>query len=61
MTVHKLAGKPAPHEKLTNVPRLVSAYYTIPPIQKTHTSALALAPPVTGAHRPEIASTKITS
>ena len=24
----KLAGKPAPHELLVNIPRLVSAYYT---------------------------------
>jgi phosphoglucomutase len=28
MSVHKLAGKPAPRELLVNVPRLVSAYYT---------------------------------
>lgn len=27
MAVHPLAGKPAPHELLENVPRLVSAYY----------------------------------
>jgi phosphoglucomutase len=27
MTVHELAGKPAPRELLVNVPRLVSAYY----------------------------------
>jgi phosphoglucomutase len=26
--VHDLAGKPVPREKLTNIPRLVSAYYT---------------------------------
>lgn len=28
MTLHELAGKPAPLELLVNVPRLVSAYYT---------------------------------
>ena len=28
MTVHKLAGKPAPKSILANIPRLVSAYYT---------------------------------
>ncbi len=31
MTVHKLAGKPAPHELLVNVSRLISAYYTHKP------------------------------
>ncbi len=31
MTLHELAGKPAPREMLTNVPRLVSAYYTRQP------------------------------
>jgi phosphoglucomutase len=31
MTVHELAGKPAPREILVNVPRLVSAYYTLKP------------------------------
>jgi phosphoglucomutase len=28
MAIHELAGKPAPRELLTNIPRLVSAYYT---------------------------------
>lgn len=28
MEVHELAGKPVPRELLTNIPRLVSAYYT---------------------------------
>src|SRR5512136_87342 len=28
MSLHPLAGKPAPHEMLVNVPRLISAYYT---------------------------------
>lgn len=31
MAVHPLAGKPAPPELLINVPRLVSAFYTIEP------------------------------
>jgi len=29
--VNPLAGKPAPHELLVNIPRLVSAYYTLKP------------------------------
>ncbi len=31
MATHPLAGKPAPHTMLVNVPRLVSAYYTSSP------------------------------
>jgi phosphoglucomutase len=31
MSLHPLAGKPAPYEMLVNVPRLVSAYYTAEP------------------------------
>lgn len=31
MSLHLLAGKPAPQDVLTNVPRLVSAYYTYEP------------------------------
>jgi phosphoglucomutase len=31
MAIHELAGKPAPRELLVNVPRLVSAYYTLSP------------------------------
>ncbi len=31
MSLHPLAGKPAPYELLVNVPRLVSAYYTAEP------------------------------
>jgi phosphoglucomutase len=31
MNVHKLAGKPAPHELLVNIPRLLSAYYVNKP------------------------------
>lgn len=31
MAQHELAGKPAPYELLTNIPRLISAYYTYKP------------------------------
>lgn len=31
MTVHELAGKPAPYSILANIPRLVSEYYTVRP------------------------------
>ncbi|MGR3303542.1 MAG: phosphoglucomutase (alpha-D-glucose-1,6-bisphosphate-dependent) [Candidatus Scalindua sp.] len=31
MNVHELAGKPAPHELLANIPRLLSAYYVHKP------------------------------
>ncbi len=31
MSLHPLAGKPAPYEMLVNVPRLISAYYTAEP------------------------------
>ena len=31
MSIHPLAGKPAPYESLINVPRLISAYYTYQP------------------------------
>ena len=31
MSIHDLAGKPAPPESLVNIPRLVSAYYTDKP------------------------------
>lgn len=31
MTLHPLAGKPAPHSILVNIPRLVSGYYAIQP------------------------------
>jgi phosphoglucomutase len=31
MPIHPLAGQPAPHEILTNIPRLISNYYTIHP------------------------------
>ncbi len=31
MSIHPLAGKPAPRSMLTNIPRLISAYYAIHP------------------------------
>ncbi len=31
MAAHELAGKIAPTEMLTNIPRLVSSYYTLKP------------------------------
>jgi phosphoglucomutase len=31
MSLHELAGKPAPRSILANIPRLVSAYYTRTP------------------------------
>jgi phosphoglucomutase len=31
MSLHPFAGKPAPHEMLVNIPRLISAYYTQKP------------------------------
>ncbi|GEM47486.1 phosphoglucomutase (alpha-D-glucose-1,6-bisphosphate-dependent) [Deinococcus cellulosilyticus] len=31
MALHELAGKPAPHSILVNIPRLVSSYYTVKP------------------------------
>ena len=31
MSLHELAGKPAPRSLLANIPRLVSAYYTHTP------------------------------
>jgi phosphoglucomutase len=31
MSLHPLAGKPAPKDVLTNIPRLISAYYTLHP------------------------------
>src|SRR4030043_145209 len=31
MSVHELAGKPAPRSILANIPRLISAYYTHKP------------------------------
>ncbi|GGJ24137.1 phosphoglucomutase (alpha-D-glucose-1,6-bisphosphate-dependent) [Deinococcus roseus] len=34
MALHELAGKPAPHNILVNIPRLVSSYYTVKPDPK---------------------------
>ena len=34
MSIHPLAGKPAPLEALVNIPRLISAYYTLHPTAK---------------------------
>lgn len=34
MSIHPLAGKPAPRDLLINIPRLVAAYYTIQPDPK---------------------------
>ena len=31
MSLHPLAGKPAPRELLVKIPRLISAYYSEPP------------------------------
>ncbi len=31
MTLHELAGQPAPHELLVNIPQLMAAYYTHTP------------------------------
>lgn len=31
MAIHPLAGQPAPHELLTNIPRLITAYYAYQP------------------------------
>lgn len=31
MNLHPLAGKPAPYDLLVNIPRLISAYYTVEP------------------------------
>ena len=34
MAVHELAGKPAPHEMLVNIPRLIADYYAVHPEPK---------------------------
>jgi phosphoglucomutase len=34
MAVHELAGKPAPHEMLVNIPRLIADYYALHPEPK---------------------------
>jgi phosphoglucomutase len=48
MSVHPLAGKPAPREFLVNIPRLVSAYYTQAPDVSDHAQRVAFG---TSGHR----------
>ncbi len=48
MTIHPLAGKPAPLEMLINVPRLMSAYYTHRPDVTVSTERVAFG---TSGHR----------
>jgi len=48
MSLHPLAGKPAPHEMLINVPRLISAYYTTEPDPADPTQRVAFG---TSGHR----------
>ena len=61
MSVHELAGKPAPRSILANIPRLVSAYYTHTPDASDPAQRVAFG---TSGHRGsslETASTKGTS
>ena len=48
MPIHPLAGKPAPYEVLVNIPRLISAYYTIHPDPHNPAQAVAFG---TSGHR----------
>ncbi len=48
MSIHPLAGKPAPLESLTNIPRLISAYYTQHPEPGNPAQAVAFG---TSGHR----------
>jgi len=48
MALHELAGKPAPRSYLVNVPRLVSAYYTIAPDPRDPAQSVAFG---TSGHR----------
>ena len=48
MSIHPLAGKPAPLEALTNIPRLISAYYTQHPEPGNPAQAVAFG---TSGHR----------
>ena len=48
MSLHPLAGKPAPYELLVNVPRLISAYYTGEPDPADPTQRVAFG---TSGHR----------
>jgi phosphoglucomutase len=48
MALHPLAGKPAPHDLLINVPRLIAAYYTVHPDPANPAQAVAFG---TSGHR----------
>ncbi|MBI5565133.1 MAG: alpha-D-glucose phosphate-specific phosphoglucomutase [Chloroflexi bacterium] len=48
MSLHPLAGQPAPYERLVNIPRLMSAYYTHQPDPIVPTQAVAFG---TSGHR----------
>ncbi len=48
MSINELAGEPAPKEKLTNIPRLISAYYTLKPKPDNPTQQVAFG---TSGHR----------
>ena len=48
MPTHPLAGQPAPIEKLPNIPRIVSAYYTHKPDPETPAQQIAFG---TSGHR----------
>src|SRR5512136_512420 len=48
MTIHELAGKPAPRSLLVNIPRLVTAYYTQKPDVSDPTQRVAFG---TSGHR----------
>ncbi len=48
MPIHPLAGKPAPLEALVNIPRLISAYYTLHPDPQNSAQAVVFG---TSGHR----------
>src|SRR5690606_23403588 len=48
MALHPLAGQPAPPELLTNIPRLISSYYTEKPDPSDSTQRIAFG---TSGHR----------
>ncbi|MGV7976943.1 MAG: phosphoglucomutase (alpha-D-glucose-1,6-bisphosphate-dependent) [Anaerolineaceae bacterium] len=48
MPIHPLAGKPAPLEALVNIPRLISAYYTLHPNPQNSAQAVVFG---TSGHR----------
>ena len=58
MQQHPLAGKPVPRSLLTNIPQLVSAYYTRHPDPRDTSQQVAFG---TSGHRSKTASTRITS